>query len=188
MRNFADYISHLLGYADSNSFVKGVFHPDFTEQIGPISIVLSCIAYYFYATFGVQLPVFVVVLIFFFVEMRTGIKVSKQNGTSKGWESKLAQKGFGKFGLYWIMIGCAHILDVYIPTEEFFYLVEFDVYKWIHFLAYNYVILIYIGSIIENLIHLGYDKRGRVTGWIVRTIAKIYRIKIDKIIGDDDGK
>lgn len=181
MMKIINIISGWMGYADSSKLVKGAFHPDFAEQIAPISVVFSCVAYYFYLSFGIQLPVFIGVIALFVIEMRTGIKVSKLQGRANGWKSDLAQKGFGKFCLYWTGIGVIHLFDLYIPTEELFYFFEFDLYKWIHFLIYNYVILIYIGSIVENLIHLGYDEKRRI-GWIVRLIAKIYRIKIDKLI------
>jgi hypothetical protein len=158
------------GYKSTDHFVNSTFHPDFVTQSTAISGALAAVAYYFQAVFGFQLPVGAVILVLFFMEMYTGIKASKKEGC--GWESEQFGKGWLKLAVYWIMIGCTNILDLYAksPTVLGY---EIDIYAFVHFAWLNFVILQLLGSNIENFIRLGWDKKSM----LVRILAKIYNIK-----------
>jgi hypothetical protein len=109
-------------------------------------------------------------MILFFLEMYTGIKASKNLG--KGWESEKFGKGWLKLAVYWIMIGCTNILDIYAVSPKILGF-DFDIYAVVYFAWLNFVILQLLGSNIENFIKLGWDKNSM----LIRLLAKIYNIK-----------
>lgn len=166
------------GYKDTEHFINSAFHPDFVAQSTAISGSLAAVAYYFNQVFGFQLPVGGVIIVLFFLEMYTGIKASKVEG--RGWESEQFGKGWLKLAIYWIMIGCTNILDIYAKSPEILGY-EIDIYAFVHFAWLNFVILQLLGSNIENFIRLGWDKKSM----LIRILAKIYNIK-DKEDGRTD--
>lgn len=166
------------GYDSSEHFINSTFHPDFAGQASAISGTLAMVAYYFDKSFGFQLPVGFAILVLFFLEMRTGILASKKDG--EGWNSDKFQKGWLKFGVYWVVIGILNILDVYARCPEAFGF-ELDLWAFVHFSWYNYVIIQLLGSNIENFIRLGWDKNSM----LVRILQKIYNIKIKENGGGD---
>jgi len=161
------------GYKDTAHFLNSAFHPDFAAQAGAISTTLAIIAYYFKMVFGFELPVGMVIVILFFLEMYTGIKASQKEGI--GWQSQQFGKGWLKLGVYWIMLGCTNILDIYASSPELLGY-EIDIYAFVHFAWLNFVILQLLGSNIENFIRLGWDKKLM----LVRLLAKIYNIKLNE--------
>lgn len=158
------------GYKDTAHFINSAFHPDFAAQATALSGGLAFVAYYFRMMFGFELPVGAVIVVLFFMEMYTGIKASKKEGI--GWQSDQFGKGWLKLAIYWIMLGCTNILDVYAQSP---YVLgyELDIYAFVNFAWLNFVILQLLGSNIENFIRLGWDKRSM----LVRLLAKIYNIK-----------
>jgi hypothetical protein len=133
-------------------------------------MTLAIIAYYFKVMFGFELPVGMVIIILFFLEMRTGIKASKKEGMR--WSSELFGKGWLKLAVYWIMLGCTNILANYAKSPEILGY-ELNIYAFVNFAWLNFVILQLLGSNIENFIRLGWDKKSM----LIRLLAKIYNIK-----------
>lgn len=170
MRLLANIITSS-GYRDTAHFIQSTFHPDFAKQAVGISSALACIAYYVEAVFGIQLPVMLVVIILFLMEVKTGIMAS-----GVGWKSDRFGKGPLKLFLYITMIGCTNILDIYAPSTNLFNIAEVDHFALIHFGFYNFVIIQLLGSNIENFIKLGWDKKSM----LVRLLAKLYNIKEDE--------
>jgi len=158
------------GYKDTTHFINSAFHPDFAAQAGAISATLAFIAYYFRAMFGFELPVGMVIVILFFLEMYTGIRASKEEG--QGWSSEQFGKGWLKLGVYWLMLGCTNILDIYAKSPEILGY-SIDIYAFVNFAWLNFVILQLLGSNVENFIRLGWDKKSM----LVRILVKIYNIK-----------
>jgi len=161
------------GYKDTAHFIESTFHPDFASQAVAISTSLAAIAYYFKVLFGIELPVGIVIFILFFMEMYTGIKASKRKNI--GWKSDQFGKGWLKLGVYWVLIGCLNILDIYAVSPKFIGF-EMDIYAFVYYAWLNFVLLQLIGSNIENFIKLGWDKKSM----LVRLLAKIYNIKTDE--------
>ncbi len=158
------------GYKSTDHFMDSAFHPDFVAQSTAVSGVLAAVAYYFHAVFGFQLPVGAVILILFFMELYTGLKASRYEGF--GWDSELFGKGWLKLAVYWIMLGCTNVLDIYATSPKILGY-ELDIYAIVHFAWLNFVIIQLLGSNIENFIRLGWDKNSM----LVRLLAKIYNIK-----------
>lgn len=173
MHKFLSLIVQSSGYRDTTHFLNSAFHPDFAAQATAISTSLAFIAYYFKMMFGFELPVGMVIVILFFLEMYTGIKASKKEGI--GWQSEQFGKGWLKLGVYWIMLGCTNILNIYAESPQILGY-EIDIYAFVNFAWLNFVILQLLGSNIENFIRLGWDKKSM----LVRLLAKIYNIKTNQ--------
>jgi hypothetical protein len=170
MANIFTLIVQSSGYKNIDHFINSAFHPDFVAQSTALSGGLALVAYYFRVMFGFEFPVGIVIVILFLMEMYTGIKASKKEGV--GWDSELFGKGWLKLAVYWAMLGCTNILDVYAKSP---YILgyEIDIYAFVSFAWLNFVILQLLGSNIENFIRLGWDKKSM----LVRLLAKIYNIK-----------
>lgn len=160
------------GYRDTAHFLNSAFHPDFAGQATAISSILAAVAYYFKEVFGFELPVGAVIIVLFFMEMYTGIKSSRKEGV--GWQSEQFGKGWLKLAVYWVMLGCTNILNVYAESPHILGY-ELDIYAFVNFAWLNFVILQLLGSNIENFIRLGWDKKSM----LVRILAKIYTIKTE---------
>lgn len=171
MQKLFTLIVQASGYKDTGHFMDSTFHPDFATQAVAISAGLAGVAHYFKLTFGIELPVGMVIMVLFFLEMYTGIKASKNLG--KGWESEKFGKGWLKLAVYWIMIGCTNILDIYAVSPKILGY-EMDIYAVVYYAWLNFVILQLLGSNVENFIKLGWDKNSM----LVRLLVRIYNIKI----------
>lgn len=171
MHKFFSLVVQSSGYRDTTHFLHSAFHPDFAAQATAISGILAAVAYYFRMMFGFELPVGMVIVILFFLEMYTGIKASKKEGI--GWQSEQFGKGWLKLGIYWVMLGCTNVLDIYAQSPQVLGY-ELDIYAFVNFAWLNFVILQLLGSNIENFIRLGWDKKSM----LVRLLAKIYNIKM----------
>ena len=158
------------GYTDTDHFIRSTFHPDFATQASTISVVLAGFAFYFKIIFGIELPVGVVIVVLFILEMYTGIKASKLEGV--GWESDKFGKGWLKLSVYWIIIGCTNVLAIYAKSPTILGY-ELNIYYFVHFAWCNFVLLQLLGSNIENFIRLGWDKNSM----LIRILMKIYNIK-----------
>lgn len=172
MLHFFTLIVQSSGYRDTTHFIKSAFHPDFAAQAGALSATLALVAYYFKIVFGFELPVGLVIVILFFLEMYTGIKASKKEGI--GWQSDQFGKGWLKLSIYWLMLGCTNVLNIYAESPTILGY-EIDIYAFVNFAWLNFVILQLLGSNIENFIRLGWDKKSM----LVRILAKIYNIKME---------
>ena len=171
MWRYIDVIAKDWGYKGADHFIDSTFHPDIATETSMISAAFAVIACYFENLFGFQLPVGMVIFILFLVELRTGILASRKDG--EGWSSEKFQKGWLKFGVYWILIGCFHILNNYLKAPSILGY-NLDIYAFIYFSWLNFVIINLVGSNIENFIRLGWDKNSL----LVRMLARIYNIKI----------
>ena len=170
MHKFINAIIQDWGYRNTSHFVDSTFHPDFAIQAAAVSGGLAFIAHYFRLTFGIELPVGIVIIILFAIELKTGVMASKKEG--EGWSTDKFQKGWLKFAVYWILIGCLNVLDIYLPSPKAFGF-SFDMYAVMYFAWLNFVLVNLLGSNIENFIRLGWDKNSL----LVRLLAKLYNIK-----------
>jgi phage-related holin len=143
------------GYKDTDHFLNSTFHPHYAGFATGVSTFLASLAYYFNTVFGIQLPVGIVLIILFFLEMYTGIKASAAE--KKKFDSELFGKGWLKLLVYMIMIGCSHVLSTHIPVRSF-YSWKFNIYEWLHYAFYNFVIINLIWSNLENFKRLGWTE------------------------------
>ena len=141
------------GYKSTDHFLNSSFHPNLLGFGATLSTILASIAYYFNAVFGIELPVGIVLVILFSLEMFTGIKASRKE--NKSFDSELFGKGWLKLLVYMIMIGCSIILSIYIPVKSFFTW-NFNIYSWLHYGFYNFIIINLIWSNLENFKRLGW--------------------------------
>lgn len=168
MKALWGYIAVASGYSNGKHLSDSTFHPDLT-WIGPIASFFGVIAYVFENIFGIHLMVGLILSILFFLELYTGIKASKE-----GFDSKKFPKGFTKLGIYMIMIGSTHILSVYVPHSEYAG-IDINIYSFIHYTFYNFVLVNLILSNIENFIRLGWEFKG-----FIPYVAKILKLKVYK--------
>jgi hypothetical protein len=141
------------GYRDTEHFINSTFHPNLAGFATGLSTILASLAYYFNVVFGIELPVGIVLVILFGLEMFTGIKASRKE--NKQFDSELFGKGWLKLLVYMIMIGCSNALSIYIPVKSFFTW-NFNIYEWLHYGFYNFVIINLIWSNLENFKRLGW--------------------------------
>ena len=166
MKQFFTYTALSNGYDSTNHMVNSIFHPDNFAWMGPISGFFAVLACVFEEVFGIHLLVGCVLIILFFLEMHTGIKASKREG--KGFDSKKFPKGWFKLGVYGVMIGSMHLCAIFIPHKS---ILGFDVniYSFLHYAFYNYVIINLFLSNIENFVRLGWEMGG-FTPWIAKRL------------------
>jgi hypothetical protein len=143
------------GYKSSEHLINSAFHPNLAGFGVSLSTIFASVAYYFDTVFGIQLPVGIVLIVLFGLEMFTGIKASKKE--NKKFDSELFGKGWLKLLIYMIMIGCSHVLAVYVPIKSFFSW-DFNIYSWLHYGFYNFVLINLIWSNLENFKRLGWTE------------------------------
>lgn len=143
------------GYRDTEHFLNSTFHPNMAGIGTGLSTLFASIAYYFNAVFGIELPVGIVLIILFFLEMFTGIRASIKE--KKKFDSELFGKGWLKLFVYMIMIGCSHALAKHVPVKSFFSW-DFNIYAWLHYGFYNFVLINLIWSNLENFKRLGWTE------------------------------
>jgi hypothetical protein len=150
-----DHVFQLSGYTDTSHFVNSAFHPNNLQLSATMSLILSATAYYFHSFFGISLPVGVALLILFLMELFTGIKASKKEGEK--FKSEKFGKGWFKLFIYAMMISCSWLLSKHVPVKPFFGW-KFNVYDYLHYAFYNFVLLQLIISNLENFKRLGWDE------------------------------
>ena len=143
------------GYNSSDHFINSAFHPNLAGFGAALSTIFASVAYYFNAVFGIELPVGIVLIILFCLEMFTGIKASRKEKME--FDSELFGKGWLKLLVYMIMIGCSHVLSIYVPVKNFFEW-NFNIYSWLHYGFYNFVLINLIWSNLENFKRLGWTE------------------------------
>lgn len=146
-----------------------------------LSGFLAGIAYVFEHIFGIHLMVGLIMSVLFFLELWTGIKSSKKEGIP--FESNLFQKGWVKLGIYMIMIGSSYMLSVYVPHKSYAG-IDINIYAFLHYCFYNYVLINLFISNIENFIRLGWNFKGLIP-WIGKTLnLKVYQNHHGKDAGE----
>ena len=143
------------GYRDVDHFINSTFHPNLAGFGAGLSTILASLAYYFNVVFGIELPVGIVLIILFGLEMFTGIRASRKEKMQ--FDSELFGKGWLKLLVYMIMIGCSNALALHIPVKTFFGW-NFNIYSWLHYSFYNFVIINLIWSNLENFKRLGWTE------------------------------
>lgn len=168
MKTIWEYIAISSGYTDGKHLTDSTFHPDIT-WLGPVAGFFGAIAYVFENVFGIHLMVGVILSILFFLELYTGVKASQE-----GFDSKKFPKGFIKLGIYMLMIGSTNILSIYVPHNEYAG-IDINVYAFIHYTFYNFVLINLILSNIENFMRLGWNFNG-----LIPHIARVLNLKVYK--------
>jgi len=143
------------GYRDTNHFIDSAFHPNLMTAGAGISAFFASLAYYFNAVFGIVLPVGIAIILLFFLEFYTGLKASKKEG--KKFDSELFGKGWFKLFVYMLMIGISHALAVNVPIKPVFG-ATFNLYEWLHYAFYNYIIINLLWSNLENFKRIGWTE------------------------------
>lgn len=161
-------IAKLNGYDSTKHLIDSTFHPTCINSSIAISSVLASIAYYFEAIFGIVLPVGVLVFVLFGLELFTGVKASKKEGI--GFSSEKFQKGWLKLFIYFIFIACTNLATKYIPSKPILGF-TFNLYDWIHYAFYNYIIIQLFISNLENFVRLGWDDFSPMIGKLASAIG-----------------
>lgn len=155
------------GYRDFDHFLNSAFHPQMAGFSGTISIIFASIAYYFNAVFGIVLPVGIGIILLFLSEFYTGLKASKLEG--KKFDSELFGKGWLKLFVYMLMIGISNAMANNIQIKPIFGTV-FNVYEWLHYGFYNYVILNLFLSNLENCKRLGWTEYSPILKYLSKYV------------------
>lgn len=142
------------GYDSTQHFVDSTFHPKLFSLSATTSACLGTLGYVFDHIFGIHWLVALILVILFGLEMYTGIKASKKDGHK--FDSEKFGKGWLKLFIYMIMIGASNILAIHVPVKPILGF-SFNIYEWLHYAFYNYVLLNLFWSNIENFVRLGWD-------------------------------
>ena len=143
------------GYRDGGHLINSTFHPECLGAVAALSSVFASIGYYVNYALGVELPVVLVIVILFILEIYTGIKASKKEGVT--FQSNKFSKGWVKLLIYMIMIGCSHLLSVNMPVKPFLGFTV-NIYEWLHYGFINFVIIQLFISNIENFKRIGWTE------------------------------
>lgn len=143
------------GYRDMDHFLTSAFHPQMAGTCTSVSAIFAAIAYYFNIMFGIVLPVGIGIVLLFGLEFYTGLKASKKEGYK--FDSELFGKGWFKLFVYMLMIGISHAMATNIKIKPIFGM-TFNIYEWLHYAFYNYVIINLIWSNLENFKRLGWTE------------------------------
>jgi hypothetical protein len=143
------------GYRDMDHFLTSAFHPQMAGTCTSVSVFFAGLAYYFNSVFGIVLPVGIGIILLFGLEFYTGLKASRKEG--KKFDSELFGKGWFKLFVYMLMIGISHAMAANIEIKPIFG-VAFNVYEWLHYGFYNYIIINLFWSNLENFKRLGWTE------------------------------
>lgn len=143
------------GYRDMNHFVDSAFHPQMSGTCAGFSAFFAGLAYYFNEVFGILLPVGIGIIVLFALEFYTGLKASRKEGLK--FDSELFGKGWFKLFVYMLMIGISHAMAENITIKPIFGF-TFNVYEWLHYGFYNYIIINLFWSNLENFKRLGWTE------------------------------
>jgi hypothetical protein len=155
------------GYRDGEHFLNSAFHPNCAGIGTGVSAILASIAYYFNAVFGIVLPVGIGIILLFVLEFYTGLKASKKEGLK--FDSELFGKGWFKLFVYMLMIGISNAMANNIPIKPIFG-VTFNVYEWLHYGFYNYVIINLFLSNLENFKRLGWSEYIPILNYLAKFV------------------
>lgn len=143
------------GYKDMNHFANSAFHPKMAGTCAGVSAFFAGLAYYFNNVFGIVLPVGIGILLLFALEFYTGLKASRKEG--RKFDSELFGKGWFKLFVYMLMIGISHAMAEHIVIKPVLGL-KFNIYEWLHYGFYNYIIINLFWSNLENFKRLGWTE------------------------------
>jgi hypothetical protein len=181
MKTIFNKLVFAAGYSDTTHFINSAFHPEASSTITIISAFFAGIAYYFNSVFGIVLPVGIGILLLFILEFYTGLKASKKEGLK--FDSELFGKGWFKLFVYMLMIGVSHALAENIPIKPVFG-VTFNIYEWLHYGFYNYIIINLFLSNLENFKRLGWTEYNP----LLRYLAQYVKDEPIKSIKDEREK
>ncbi len=168
------------GYDSVQHMKESLFHPESFSWAAPLAGVLGTVSVIFEQIFGIHIVVFLVLCILFFLELYTGIKASKREG--KGFRSSKFQKGWFKLGVYAVMIGSMNICAIYIPNKPIFG-ININIYGYLHYVFYNYVLIALFISNVENFVRLGWKMNG-----FIPLIAKRLNLEVVEKEKNKDSK
>lgn len=143
------------GYRDVDHFLTSAFHPQMAGTCTGLSAFFAGVAYYFNEVFGIVLPVGIGIIVLFGMEFYTGLKASRKEG--KKFDSELFGKGWFKLFVYMLMIGTSHAMATNITIKPIFGF-TFNIYEWLHYGFYNYIIINLFWSNLENFKRLGWTE------------------------------
>jgi hypothetical protein len=172
-------IAKISGYNNGSHLIDSTFHPNSLPIVLGISSITASTAYYFEAIMGINIPVGILIIILFGLELFTGIRASIKEG--KGFSSEKFQKGWLKLFIYMIFIICSNLAAKYIPNKGFLGF-QFNIYDWLHYLFYNFIILQLFISNLENFMRLGW---GNFLP-LISQLSSILKINQDKKKDDND--
>jgi hypothetical protein len=172
-------IAKVSGYNNGSHLIDSTFHPNSLPIALGISSVAASTAYYFEAIMGITIPVGILIIILFGLELFTGIRASIKEG--KGFSSEKFQKGWLKLFIYMVFIICSNLAAKYIPNKGFLGF-QFNIYDWLHYLFYNFIILQLFISNLENFVRLGW---GNFLP-LISQLSSILKINQDEKKNDDD--
>lgn len=150
---FLDGIAKVNGYNCGEHLITSAFHPNTMPITLGVSSIGASLAYYFEAVMGINIPVGILIVLLFILELFTGVRASIKEG--KGFSSEKFQKGWFKLFIYMIFIICSNLAAKYIPNRGFFG-IQFNIYDWLHYLFYNFIIIQLFISNLENFMRLGW--------------------------------
>ncbi len=172
-------IAKVSGYNNGSHLIDSTFHPNSLPIVLGISSIAASTAYYFEAIMGINIPVGILIIILFGLELFTGIRASIKEG--KGFSSEKFQKGWLKLFIYMIFIICSNLAAKYIPNRSFFGF-NFNIYDWLHYLFYNFIIVQLFISNLENFMRLGW---GNFLP-IISQLSSILKINKEEKKNDDN--
>lgn len=155
MNNFFNNLFVNLGFDSTSGFLDSTFHVDSIQKTIGASVVLGTLATWFETVFGFGVVVGIAIFVLFILELITGIKASKKEG--KKFNSTKFNAGFIKAFIYFAMIGATNLLKENIEVKTVLGY-ELNYYEWIHYVLYNFAILQYIISNLENFERLGWNE------------------------------
>lgn len=162
-----------LGFRNSEAFVDSTFHPSSLNLTIIMSSILGCLSYVIENFLGFESMVGVALSILFGLEIFTGIKASIREGEE--FTSKKLGRGFLKMGIYMLMIGASHILAIHVQIKPIFGF-SFNYYEWIHYTAFNFVLIQLFVSNIENFNRLNWTEFVP----LLTRLSKVLKIKKPK--------
>lgn len=157
---FFNDVFYWLGFDSSSTdsihaFLDSTFHPETIVKTIGVSAILATVTSIFEDVFGFSVVVGTAIFCLFILELITGIKASKKEGNS--FKSRKFNAGFVKAFIYFAMIGATNVLKNNVEVKEVLgYQLNF--YEWIHYVLYNFAILQYIISNLENFERLGWNE------------------------------
>ena len=172
-------IARVSGYNNGSHLIDSTFHPNSLPIVLGISSIAASITYYFEAIMGITIPVGILIILLFGLELFTGVRASIKEG--KGFSSEKFQKGWLKLFIYMIFIICSNLAAKYIPNRSFFGF-EFNIYDWLHYLFYNFIIVQLFISNLENFMRLGW---GNFLP-IISQLSSILKINKEEKKNDDN--
>lgn len=150
-----DKIAISSGFVDGYHLLNSAFHPEFLKSSVLLSIGGASVAYYLEYLLGLDIPMGISILLLYSLEFYTGLKASKKEGVP--FDSELFGKGWLKLLIYLIMLGTSHIFSIHADIKPFFG-ITFNIYEWLHYGFFNYIVINLFWSNLENFKRLGWHE------------------------------